>query len=207
MNMNDDDLFAQAMADITPFPTKTASQNVIDSQQFKLTTAMQAKKAAADEDELLQALTINPAMITPIKPEQVLEYKVDGVQGAVFQQLRKGLYATKIVLELQALTLKQARQILIDEIPRCQYLGERNLIIIHGKGRNNKPFAALIKSAVAQWLTQLEQVQAFHSATKEYGGEGALFVMLKKSTQSKIDNSERNRKGHSKAQHNANRSR
>ncbi|NKF52591.1 DNA endonuclease SmrA [Shewanella sp. WXL01] len=193
---DDNQLFFEAMADVKPLKNTATADNVIEQQQFKQTEAQIAKKLAADEDELLTLMTIDPAMITPVKSDDVIEYKIDGVQAEVFKQLKQGAYDCKTIVELQGLSLSHARQALLNQIYQAEYLGERNLLVIHGKGRNNKPFPALLKSAVAQWLSCLPQVQAYHSATSQLGGSGALFVMLTKSKQKRIDNSELNRKGH-----------
>ncbi len=68
-------------------------------------------------------------------------------------------------------------------------------MLIHGKGHQSQPFAGLLKSAVCCWLSQLDMVLAYHSAKTEQGGTGALYVMLTKSEQLKLENREANRKG------------
>jgi len=52
--------------------------------------------------------------------------------------------------------------------------------VVHGKGYsspNNKP---VIKAYVNRWLRESETVLAFHSAQKQDGGTGAVYVLLKK---------------------------
>ncbi|MNP79366.1 putative DNA endonuclease SmrA [compost metagenome] len=52
----------------------------------------------------------------------------------------------------------------------------------------------MIRSYVAKWLAQFEQVQAFCRALPRDGGEGACYVTLRKSAQAKADNFERHAK-------------
>ncbi|WP_153913175.1 DNA endonuclease SmrA [Shewanella sp. TC10] len=192
MQQQDDDLFMAEMADVKPLRANnshfnTSSQGVTDAQL--------ARRAAAEQNEYLQKLSIDPAMLLAVKPDDVLSYKKNGVQEEVFRHLRLGKYQIKSVIDLHAFRLSQAREALIELVLKAHNRGERNLLVIHGKGYKSKPYPALMKSAVNNWLGQFEEVQAFHSATNEQGGTGALFVMLVKSEQQRVVASETNRKG------------
>lgn len=57
------------------------------------------------------------------------------------------------------------------------------------KVRSNPP--ALMKSYLATWLEQISDVMGYHSALRQHGGCGAVYVMLKKSPEKKLDNRER----------------
>ncbi len=57
-------------------------------------------------------------------------------------------------------------------------------MIIHGKGEHANP-PALMKSFVTTWLEQISDVLCFHSAMRQHGGTGALYVMIKKSAEKK----------------------
>jgi len=63
-------------------------------------------------------------------------------------------------------------------------------------GRSRK--GIVIKSYLAQWLVELEQVQVFHSALQHHGGVGAVYVLLRKSEVKRQQNRERHaaRLGH-----------
>ncbi|MGK3585357.1 Smr/MutS family protein, partial [Escherichia coli] len=39
--------------------------------------------------------------------------------------------------------------------------GLRNVLIIHGKGRDDKSHANIVRSYVARWLTEFDDVQAY----------------------------------------------
>ncbi|MCL1065582.1 DNA endonuclease SmrA [Shewanella olleyana] len=192
MQQQDDDLFMAAMADVKPL---TANNNHFHASSLGVTGAQLARRAAAEQNEYLQKLSLAPAIFEPVKPDDVLSYKKNGVQEEVFRHLRLGKYKIKSVIDLHAYSLSQAREALIDLVLKAHNRGERNLLVIHGKGFNSKPYPALMKTAVNNWLEQLEEVQAFHSATREHGGTGALFVMLVKSEQQRVVASETNRKG------------
>lgn len=57
-------------------------------------------------------------------------------------------------------------------ILEAQKEGLRNVLIIHGKGREAKSHANIVRSYVARWLTEFEDVQAYCSALPHHGGGG-----------------------------------
>ena len=68
------------------------------------------------------------------------------------------------------------------------------MLIKHGRGARSKPIAAYLKSLVNQWLAQMPEVIAFHSAQIHHGGSASVYVLLKKSEQHKAHNKELHRK-------------
>lgn len=63
--------------------------------------------------------------------------------------------------------------------------GLRNVLIIHGKGRDDKSHANIVRSYVARWLTEFDDVQAYCTALPHHGGSGACYVALRKTAQAK----------------------
>ncbi|WP_076541013.1 DNA endonuclease SmrA [Shewanella sp. UCD-KL21] len=192
MNNDDSALFLAEMAGVKPIK---ANDSIFSFDSDIATEAQLARRAAAAQNEYISKLTIDPMMISAVKPEDMVSYKLDGVQDEVFSHLRLGKYKYQTVVDLHAYRLVQAREYLIEAIIKAHHRGERNILVIHGKGFKSKPYPGLMKSAVCQWLMQLDEVQAYHSATRAEGGTGAVFVMLVKSAQQRIEASETNRKG------------
>ena len=51
----------------------------------------------------------------------------------------------------------------------------RNVLIIHGKGRDDKSHANIVRSYVARWLTEFDDVQAYcNRATASWRQRGVL---------------------------------
>lgn len=195
MLQNDKVLFFEEMADVTPLKDINKTQAVSLISSSLPTPGQLAKQGALNEHELLTALSIMPYQFKRVSPDEVVSHQHDGMQDAVFKQLRLGKYDIKTILDVHEYNLSQARLSLVNCIFGAFERGERNILVIHGKGYNSKPYAGLMKSAVCDWLLNIDQVAAFHSATRDQGSTGAMFVMLKKSQQKKIENSELNRKG------------
>ena len=78
----------------------------------------------------------------------------------------------------------------ISFISEASHLGLRTLLIVHGKGHSKAKGdkMAVLKGYVNQWLRELEDVQAFHSAQPQHGGTGAVYVLLRKSAELKREN-------------------
>ena len=121
-----------------------------------------------------------------------LSYKKDGVQQGVFKNLRLGKYEIHTALNLHGQSVQQARQNVYQFITDSQKADLRCLLIQHGKGIKNDK--ALLKSYLNKWLRQFEQVLAFHSAQSHHGGTGAVYVLLKKSDDARLNNKERHQK-------------
>ena len=115
------------------------------------------------------------------------------MQDGVFRKLRLGKYDIHARLDLHRKTLREARDDVLNFLRQCQRMDIRTVIIVHGKGEKSNP-PALMKSYVSTWLAQISDVMCFHSALRQHGGNGALYVMLKKSPEKKLENRERHSK-------------
>ncbi|ABZ76508.1 Smr protein/MutS2 [Shewanella halifaxensis HAW-EB4] len=185
-------LFLQEMSGVQPLKHNT---NATIAEQTVSTQAQNARRKQLEMSEQLAKLTTDINAIEPIASDAIIEFKRDGVQDAVFQRFSRGGYPIKHEILLHQLKVQQAREALYNEIQKSRQKGERSILVIHGKGVNSKPIPALMKSFVASWLEQIDEVLAFHSAQVHHGGTGALYVMLAKSEQKRIETQESNHKG------------
>ena len=119
-----------------------------------------------------------------VEPLAELSFRRPGVQHGVFRNLRQGKYALDARLDLHKMNVERARREVYQFICDCVQNDVRTALIAHGKGESREQ-PALLKSCVAYWLPQLEDVLAFHSAQKQHGGAGATYVMLRKSERKK----------------------
>lgn len=188
-NDNDLDLFQQMMGDVKPIKQDTT----IRTKARTLTEAHLARRKAAVSltEEYDEYLSLDNAPM--LKPDDILEYKKDGVQDGVFRKLRLGKYPITAKLDLHRRTLEQAREDVVSFLRQAQRLDTRSVLIVHGKGERSNP-PALMKSYVAAWLEQISDVMCFHSAQPFHGGSGAVYVLIKKSAEMKLDNRERHQK-------------
>ncbi|QSX31643.1 Smr/MutS family protein [Shewanella cyperi] len=182
MTDQDNALFWAEMADVIPLKQQTLLPSAPDPQE-------QARKCKlAQLEARLAPLAVDPAHLPPIGADVELSFCRDGVQQLVFRQLKLGKYRSKRQCDLRGMKLLDARLLLLKVIDDVIARDERNLLLVHGKG--------VMRSAMAAWLPQIDEVQAFYSAQLKDGGKGALYLMLEKSAQARVHSRETNSKGH-----------
>ncbi|UGA54101.1 DNA endonuclease SmrA [Vibrio sp. VB16] len=190
MSQEDDlDLFQKMMDDVKPLTQDIAElkkdHHVSDAQLARREAAMNLTE---DEPEYL-SLDHAPML----KPDDIIEFKRSGVQDGVYRKLRLGKYPIQARLDLHKRTLTQAREEIVKFLRQCLRMDIRSVIIVHGKGERSNP-PAMMKSYTASWLAQISDVLAVHSTQRTHGGTGAVYVMLKKSIDKKLENRERHQK-------------
>jgi len=186
MKPDEDDLFQQEMSGVKPLPQ---TQAVDKPRSTAPTDSQLAAREAATADLKLDPNYLTTEYVEMVDPHDVLEYKGNGVQEGVYRKLRLGKYNTEAVLDLHRKTLQQARKEVFEFIQDSHRFGLRTVMILHGKGEQSNP-QALLKSYVNKWLPSMPQVMAFHSAQKQDGGAGAMYILLKKNETRKQQNRE-----------------
>lgn len=190
--MPDDDLFMAEMADVQPLKGDKLQPDI----QYQTDAAKaEHRKTQSILNGYYDLMTLDVQELDIIAPEDVVSHKRQGIQQAAFRRMIAGEYPIKAELNLVGLQHRQAREALVNFILKSQSLGLRNVIVIHGKGANSKPFPGVMKSLVINWLHKMPEVMAFHSAVKHQGGSGAMYLMLAKSEEMKLESKETNHKG------------
>ncbi len=86
-------------------------------------------------------------------------------------------------MDLHGMTQEQAHRALNAFIEGSFRAAKRCVLVITGKGLKPDGSVGVLRSAVPRWLNQppnRERVLAFSYAIPRDGGEGALYVMLKR---------------------------
>ena len=175
MTPDDKSLFLDAMEDVQPL--KRCAD--IHWQQSRNARARQE----IDAEQLDNFLTLGFLELMPL--DAPLMFQRDGVQQGVFEKLRSGKYSRQASLTLLRQPAEACRQMLFAFIRQAERDGLRNLIIVHGKGREQKSHPNVVRSYLARWLTEFDEVQAFCEAKPHHGGSGACYVSLRKSDDAK----------------------
>ncbi|MBY6106393.1 DNA endonuclease SmrA [Ferrimonas balearica] len=192
MERDDTDLFAQAMSDVVPL--KSDDARVQGSGRANPTEAQLARRAAAEAEVVNQKDGLTLEAVEPVDPDDIIGWTRGGMQHGVYKNLRLGKYSLDARLDLHGHTVAEARQALLQFIRDCLENDIRSALVLHGKGLNSKPFRGVLKSYVAAWLPNCPEVLAYHSALKQHGGTGAVYVLLRKSPREKAENRERHQK-------------
>jgi len=177
--LSDEDkaLFRQVMRTVKPLDkTEKVTFKTMPPPE-KIRRNMPAEKPVSDYN-------LSDYYANEVNGEAILSYCQQGIPSTRFRQLKTGQIPWQARLDLHGLRPESACDALCEFIER-QYLKEyRCLLIIHGKGGKHGQ-APVLKNRVNQWLQQLPQVMAFHSALARDGGSGALYVLLKRQRETK----------------------
>lgn len=184
--MSEEDSFRQAMSDVAPLQTK---QRVLSDDAAREVTPAQLERreAALGNRDRVDPNPLTLGEVAQVQPQEVLEWKKDGVQRRVYSHFRAGKYPLEASLDLHRKTVKEARTEVFKFFRLALENGWRTVIIAHGRGEQSAT-PARIKSYVAAWLGQLPEVIAYCSAQRHQGGTGAVYVMLKKAPAAKEEN-------------------
>ncbi|WP_323814224.1 DNA endonuclease SmrA [Cellvibrio sp. NN19] len=178
---SDSDFFLSQMQGVKPI--KVEEKVDLASPHHDKTSLEKRRKAATAELEKDKNF-LSGEYIEPLDPLAVIEFKRDGVQNGVYRSLRMGKYQIDARLDLHNMTVDQARNAVFQFVNDCMANDIRCALITHGKGEGREQPAQL-KSCVAHWLPQLNEVMAFHSAQKRHGWVGATYILLRKSEKKK----------------------
>lgn len=188
-----DTSFLEEMQDVKPL---AAINKAPIQHKTSETLAQRLKREALEKQVALDDNGLSVEYVQPVDPYDFITYKQDGIQDGVYKNLRLGKYDIDSRLVLKHLSFDDARLSIYDTLHSSHERGIRSILIDHGIGVNSKPFPAYMKSYVNQWLREMKIVIAFHTALKQHGGLGAVYVLLKKhANQKQINREQHQRRG------------
>jgi len=127
-----------------------------------------------------QAYVQPPAPSAPSATPDLVHGNAPGLDRATQQKMRRGKIAKEARIDLHGMTQNQAHGALSNFLYDCRAAGLRSVLVITGKGSGGE---GVLRAAVPRWLNEGENrqmVRAFSHAVPKDGGEGALYVVLKK---------------------------
>jgi DNA-nicking Smr family endonuclease len=101
----------------------------------------------------------------------------DGIDRRTAERMRRGKMVIDGRIDLHGMSRDAAQAVITQYILTAQATGKRCIIVVTGKGRG------ILQDAVPQWLNMHPLracVLAFDWARREHGGDGALYVLLKR---------------------------
>lgn len=175
MTQDHDDLFAQAMEDVTPLAQDAGRVAPARKTQPSLAEQLRQQAAQATPTKTDDNPLTLPDDLPLHDPQDIGGRRKNGVQEGVYRKLRLGQYPAQASLDLHRLHLKEARNQVHQFLKHSHQQGLRTLLITHGKGATG-----LMKSHCWHWLNEHPLVLAWHSAPTRQGGAGATLVLIRK---------------------------
>ncbi|MDG3088707.1 endonuclease SmrB [Vibrio hannami] len=107
-----------------------------------------------------------------LNEEGPTRYARDDVSKFEVKRLRRGVYVPDVYLDMHGMTQQEAKMELGAMIAHCVKENVHCACVMHGIGKH------ILKQKVPLWLAQHPDVMAYHQAPLEFGGDGALLVLL-----------------------------
>ncbi|TVP51274.1 MAG: DNA endonuclease SmrA [Halomonas sp.] len=183
--------FRALVGDVKPLPPSNRADP--SSSRKKPSEAQLARRERAAE-ELGSRNFLSDDFVDLVPAFDPIEYRREGIQQGVVDKLKHGGYSVQAQLHLLRRPLGECRRMVFPFIQEAYANDLRSVLIVHGRGREIDSPANVLRSYLAKWLSQFEEVQAYVSAQPSEGGLGATWVMLRKSDRAKANNRERQQK-------------
>ncbi|MDP2563488.1 endonuclease SmrB [Pseudoalteromonas marina] len=163
---NDDiDLFRQTITGAKVFKQ--------DTHRFDTKPKVsQAKQFAQQKKQAQSEFYFSDEYIPDIDTHGTVHYVKEGHDTYLPKQLRRGDFAPDLTLDLHGLNKEIAKDELAGLIHECKKQHYYCACVVHGIG------GGILKHKIPQYLVQHPDVIAMHQAPLEYGGKGALLILI-----------------------------
>lgn len=101
----------------------------------------------------------------------------------MLRRLRRGLQPIDARIDLHGMGVELARVELESFLGVTRARGERCVLVIHGKGEHSPHGVGVLRGEMSAWLSQgpsSRHIAAFASANERDGGDGAVYVLLRR---------------------------
>ncbi|MGM0831301.1 DNA endonuclease SmrA [Halomonas qinghailakensis] len=183
--------FRALVGDVKPLTKRNRADT--GTQRHQPSEAQLARRDSAQE-QLEERNFLSDDFVDLLPPFDPMEFRREGIQQGVVDKLKHGGYSVQAQLHLLRRPLSECRRMLFPFIQEAYAHDLRSVLIVHGRGREVDSPANVLRSYLAKWLSQFDEVQAYVSAQPSEGGLGATWVMLRKSDRAKMNNRERQQK-------------
>ena len=164
---HDDDfaLFKDAVQGV-----KKLRQDTIIQQPKKNTKQKEIKRSNREASD--SEFYFSDEFVPLLNDEGPTRYARDDVSTYEVKRLRRGVYVPDVFLDMHGMTQQEAKRELGAMIAYCIKNEIHCACVQHGIGKH------ILKQKAPLWLAQHPDVMAFHQAPLEFGGDGALLVLL-----------------------------
>jgi DNA-nicking Smr family endonuclease len=123
-----------------------------------------------------------PVAPPPVRPHELTHGNAVGIDKRQAERFRRGKTPIEGKIDLHGRTQQEAHDDLHHFLARAHAAGKRMVLVITGKGITGAK-SGVLKENVPRWLNEpslRRHVLAFDYAEPQHGGEGALYVLLKR---------------------------
>lgn len=172
----DKNLWKKVTETITELNSNRAPTPLVRRSAYRIETPKQTFSALPISDMTEQSFSLKDA-------DHNWQYKI-----------RRGRAKPEGTIDLHGMTEERAYAALNNYIDQAQRRGKRLILVITGKGGRKSDYGDMshsdydrargkLKTNVPRWLSQGElasRIVSYYAASGEHGGDGALYVVIKK---------------------------
>ncbi|MBN2298483.1 MAG: Smr/MutS family protein [Deltaproteobacteria bacterium] len=179
---NDKELFKYAMKGVSPIKSDYVIPDPVDAKEVIENIQENIRRQDREVMDALNTLTSGRSRFDITCTGEYMEGHVVPLDPGILKKLKAGEFSTQAYLDLHGCTKEEARSALSSFLANAHAMGNKALLVIHGRGlkSNDRP---VLKEFVVKCLTTgtlSHLVLAFCSARPCDGGTGALYVLLRK---------------------------
>jgi DNA-nicking Smr family endonuclease len=188
-DLDDEMSFHRMMSGVTPLATGAKARVPLTTEvrpgaQRLKAAELHAKVAVETEAAIahLHSIVDDVARFEVSDDGRRVEGRRIDAPADLVRSMRRGMLPIDGRLDLHGLTAAQAQEKLVEFLRTMRSRNERCVLVIHGKGERI-PGAGVLRGEIAAWLSQgkaREHVLAFTTARDDDGGEGAVYVALRR---------------------------
>lgn len=174
---NEQQLFAEAMSDVTP----VSWDNFAVQKQNPSHAAVPVQDRGRETLAMLKNLVASGEGFIVSDTPEYMEGRGYNVGPEIPRRLHRGDFSVQDYIDLHGLNVFAAREVFEDFLKKSVSEGKRTVLIVHGRGLSS-PVMPVLKNRICQWLTTgpwRKWVIAFASARACDGGAGATYVLLR----------------------------
>ncbi len=174
----DEELWRRATAAVKPLRTRGKTPTVSEAPEPTRPAAPRTPPPPAGEKVAPPAVRTRP----PSEPERTHGVAA-GLDKRTMARLRRGQIPIEAEIDLHGSTQDQAHRALEAFLAHSIAAGRRCVLVITGKGLRADGSGGVLRNAVPRWMNEppnRDRILAFSHATPADGGEGALYVLLRR---------------------------
>ena len=179
---DDDTLFSYAMDGVKPITSDRITHEPVEVETVIQSIQESIRRQDTEVLNTLHALASGKARFDVTCTGEYLEGNAIPLDPTTLKKLKAGEFTTQAYLDLHGHTKDKARSALNSFLTNAHAMGNRALLVIHGRGLKSSE-GPVLKEFVVKWLTTgnlSHLVLAFCSARPCDGGTGALYVLLRR---------------------------
>ena len=174
LSPDDTALWAFVTTDVNPLKhgkTQPEKKEQIEKTKNQIELARNEIRASAPRNKMDQM------------PNNFEHGRAPGLDKRTKTRLRRGQVSIEARIDLHGLTQPEAHTQLLSFLESAFERGIRSVLVITGKGLRANGKIGVLRSTVPRWLNELparDWIKAFDYAANRDGGEGALYVLLRR---------------------------